>query len=309
MERISVKALLATVVLALSVGLPAYAQQLSVGTGGPKGTYATQFQEMQKACGNELPLVPVASSGAVENLERLINNEINMGYVQSDLLFRRARIQDLSNIKTLLAMHTEQIHFVARNEVRKSGGVMGIGGDKWQLRSIDQLAGLKVAAAGGSVETAKQIKTDSDIGYTIVEAASADFALNLLREGKVDAALLVGGAPLGNLRSLGQEYTLLSVPQGVYEKIKGAYKPARVTYSQMGAQGVQTVAIDALLVTREYKTPRMVEALGRFRQCVLSKIEEIKETTGTHSSWQTVDPDNKGRWAWYELPGGAKAKK
>lgn len=280
----------------------ANAQQLKVSTGTAKGTYATELREMQSLCGQEVALVGVESSGAVENLDRLINNEVNMAFVQSDLLYRRARVQDLGAIKTLLALHKEQLHFIVRSETLKKGGVLGVGGTEYRLQSVEQLAGLRLAAGGGAVETAKQFRTDSEINFTLIEAKDADDALSRLATKQVDAALLVGGAPLGNVKALGAGYALLSVPPAIAERVKGAYKPARVTYSNMAAQGVATLSIDALLVTREYKTPKMASALGRFRQCVLSKIDELKETTGTHPAWQTVDPTNHGTWNWYELP-------
>lgn len=280
----------------------ANAQVLKVGTGSAKGTYHAQFSEMKQFCGTELALSPVVSSGAVENLDNLIGNKVNMGFVQSDLLHRKARTDDLSNIKTLVALHPEQLHFVVRNEVRKAGGTLGFGAKEYTLTAIEQLAGLRLAAGGGAIETAKQVKTDSDIGYLIVEVGSSDDALKALSEKKVDAALLVGGQPLGNLSGLGREYSLLAVSAATAEKLKGVYKGARVSYPKMNAAGVPTLAINALLVTRQYTTPAMVSALGRFRACVLSKLDEIKETTGTHPAWQGVSADNKGNWPYYDLP-------
>jgi hypothetical protein len=70
----------------------------------------------------------------------------------------------------------------------------------------------------------------------------------------------------------------------------------------MNASGVATVATDALFVTREYKTPKMIATLAKFRTCAVEKIEEMKETTGTHPAWQKVDTANKGKWAYYDLP-------
>lgn len=284
------------------------AQQLKVSTGTKAGTYSAELREMQQVCGQEIALVGVESTGAVENLERLLNNEVNMAFVQSDLLYRRARSQDLGAVKTLLALHREQVHYVARRDakVEVESGSWFKPNEKRELKYVEQLGNLKVAAGGGALETARQIKTDSDIAYQITEAKDSDDALAKLLAGHVAAAVLVGGQPLGNLKKLGTEYTILTFTPATLDKIKGAYRPDRVTYTAMNVQGVQTVSIDALLVTREYKTERMVSSLGRFRNCVLTKIDELKETTGTHPAWQTVDPANKGRWNWYELPVAAK---
>lgn len=296
----------ATIAIAALLACTAQAQQLKVATGTKAGTYSQELREMQQFCGQDVAMVPVETTGAVENLELLTNNKVNMAFVQSDLLYRRARTQDLGNVKTLLALHREQIHFIARRDtkVEVDSGSWFKPNEKRQLLYVEQLAGLSVAAGGGALETARQIKTDSDVGYAVVEAKDSDDALARLIAKQVAAALLVGGQPLGNLGKLGPEYTVLTFTPATLEKIKGAYKPDRVSYSKMNVQGVQTVSIDALLVTREYTTERMTTALGKFRQCVLSKVGEIKETTDTHPAWQTVDPTNRGRWNWYTLPGG-----
>lgn len=73
--------------------------------------------------------------------------------------------------------------------------------------------------------------------------------------------------------------------------------------------GVNTVATDALFVTREYKTPKFVEALAKFRGCLLANLDDLKEATGMHPKWQAVDAANKGKWPYYELPAVVAAKK
>ncbi len=88
------------------------------------------------------------------------------------------------------------------------------------------------------------------------------------------------------------------------KKLDKAYKPIRLReYTNMGAggRGIQTVTTDALLVTREYKSPQMQNAMKKFRECLSSNVEMIKETLNTHPSWQYVDVQNKGVWSWYEL--------
>jgi hypothetical protein len=83
------------------------------------------------------------------------------------------------------------------------------------------------------------------------------------------------------------------------------YRPAVLNYQSMGARGIPSVATEALFVTREYKTARMIEALSKFRSCVNTELDQLKETTGTHPKWQAVEAGNKGKWAWYELPTAA----
>lgn len=280
------------------------AQQLQVSTGPAKGsTYTDMFATMGKYCGNRVALVAMPSAGSVENLDRLTANVSNAAFVQSDMLFMRGMTEDLGGIKTLLALHPETVHFVApQRSGLKSGGVMGVGGQEVVIQDIGQLTGLKVGAAGGSVVTAKVVKLQSDIGYALTEYADTAALLKALAAGEINAAVMVGGAPLGSVASLPAGYKLLAVPPAVAEKLKNVYRPIRANYRNLGAAGVPTISTDALLVARAYKTPKMIEALAAFRQCVVANLDEIKETTGTHPAWQGVIADNRGLWPYYELP-------
>jgi TRAP transporter TAXI family solute receptor len=286
---------------------PAAAQAtLKVATGSPKGTYAAMFREIYQVCGNEVGMVEVASTGSQENINQLVGNQVNAAFVQSDVLYLRARTEELGNVKTLMALHPEQVHFVARADA-KVGGKMGFGGEA--LTSVVQLAGLKVGAAGGSGVTSQVIRLQTEIPYSTVLFDKDDEVEAALKAGKIDAAIFVGGAPLGRVAALGVDFRLLSIPAAAVEKLKGVYKAARLNYPKMGAAGVTTVQTDALFVTREYKTEKMTTSLARFRACALAKVDELKETTGTHPAWQAVDTANRGKWPWYELPAAAVAKK
>lgn len=294
-------------VIALFLGvvlgpLVAYGQTINVATGSPKGTYASMFKELTNACGPAVPMVETPSTGSMDNLNMLVGNQVNAAFVQSDVLYLRARTEELGNVKTLLALHSEAVHIVAlADSGMKSGGVMGIGGDKVVFSDLSQLGGQRVGAAGGSTITAQVIRLQSEIPFNVVAFDTNDAALAALVKREVQAVILVGGAPLGSVAGLDRNYKLLSISPAVQEKLKGVYRTTRLNYPKMAAAGVPTVATDALFVTREYKTERMTSSLKAFRQCALSKLDELKETTGTHPAWQGVDANNKGKWAWYDL--------
>lgn len=283
------------------------AQTLRVATGGAKGTYSQMSKELSNACGTEVPLVEVNSTGSMENVSNLVGNQVNAAFVQSDVLYLRARTEELGNVKTLLALHSEQVHIVTRaTSGLKTGGVMGVGGSAVNFTDLSSLAGYKVGAAGGSVVTAQVIRLQSEIPFNVVPFETNDAVLAAVKSGAVEAGLFVGGSPMPLIAALGPDLKLLPISGAVVERLKGVYKPARLNYPKMGAAGVTTVSTDALFVTREYKTEKMTSSLARFRACALAKLDDLKETTGTHPAWQGVDPANKGKWAWYELPSGSK---
>jgi TRAP-type uncharacterized transport system substrate-binding protein len=293
---------LSVLILASTLSLAAHAQ-FRVATGAADGTYSAMFKQLAKMCGNEVGMVEVNSSGSNENVDLLVGNQVNAAFVQSDVLFFRARTEELGNVKTLLALHPEEVHFLTTAVSKeKTGGVMGFGGKTVQMNTIADLAGRRVAASGGSFTTAQVVRLQSEINATIVQMADMKQMLAALAAGDIQAIVAVGGSPLPSLAALGPDFKLLGVPEAVQTKLKGVYRPARVSYSKMGAAGVSTVATDALFVSREYKTPRMIEQLSKFRRCAEAAIPELKETIGTHPKWQAVDTNNKGKWAYYDLP-------
>jgi TRAP-type uncharacterized transport system substrate-binding protein len=300
--------ILAIAVVALTATTLTQAQSLKVATGGPKGTYSTMFKELNNACASDVPLIEINSSGSNDNIALLTGNQVNGAFTQTDVLYFRARTEELGNVKTLLTLHPEEIHLLARTDSGlKAGGMLGVGGRAVVFNDINGLRGHKVGAAGGAFTTAQVIRLQTEIPFLVEQFASNADVLAALSNGRVQAALMVGGAPYGEVVALGGDFKLLPIPESVAAKLKGVYRTARLSYPKMGAAGVPTVATDALFVTREYKTPKMVRSLARFRTCAFQAIDELKETTGTHAKWQAVDVNNKGKWAWYELPAEAPA--
>ncbi len=291
-----------TALILTAAATTASAQQLQVATGSAVGTYSTMFKQLSGRCGNAVALVEINSTGSQDNMERLVGNQVNAAFVQSDVLYLRARTEDLSNIKTLIALHPEQVHLLARaSSGIKTGGTMGIGAKEVVFNDLRDLAGRRVGAAGGSTVTAQVVRLQSEVPFNVVPLASEAAVRKALDDGVIDAGLFVGGAPLPFIAALGAEYKLLSIAPATVEKLKGVYRPARLNYSKMGAAGVATVSTDALFVTRQYKTQRMTDGLAKLRQCAFAELDDLKETTGTHPAWQAIEAGNKGKWAWYDL--------
>jgi TRAP-type uncharacterized transport system substrate-binding protein len=292
---------LLAIITALSMSVQS--QTLKVATGSAKGTYAAMFKELTQVCGTEVVMIEVPSTGSMDNINQLVGNQVNAAFVQSDVLYLRAQTEELGNVKTLLSLHNEAVHIVAMaHSGVKEGGTMGIGAKEVVFDDLSSLANRRVGASGGSFVTAQVIRLQSQVPFNVTQYETNDLALKALLERQLDAVIMVGGAPLGSVAALSTAYKLLPIPTAMAERLKGVYRTARLNYPKMGAAGVPTVATDALFVTREYKTAKMTDALAKFRACALTKVEELKETTGTHPAWQAVDVANKGKWPWYDLP-------
>lgn len=294
---------LALLIAALALMVSAQAQSLKVSTGGSAGSYSRMFKELSNVCVNEIQLVEMNSSGSMQNIDRITGNEANAAFVQTDVLFFRGRTEDLSNIKTLVTMHPEEVHVVALTDSKqKEGGTLGFGAKAVQLNSVTDLANRVVAAGGGSYITAQVIRLQTEIPFQVVEAKNSADALAMVTSGQASAAILVGGAPLGDLTPLGREYKLLNFSEATMGKLKNVYKPAKLNYSKMTAStGVQTIATDAVWVTREYKTPKFIGGLSKLRTCINKNVPVLAEEIGMHPAWSKVKVGEQSKWPMLDL--------
>jgi TRAP-type uncharacterized transport system substrate-binding protein len=297
---------LAIIVAMLAVSVSAMAQaQLKVSTGGPTGTYSRMFKEFAGVCKDQIMQIEAPSKGSVENMDRLLGNEVNAAIVQTDVLFFRARNEDLSGVKTLFALFPEEVHIITASvSPILEGGTIGFGKKPAQFNKVEDLAGRAVAAWGGSIVTAQVIRLQSEINFTVTEVADFKAAKAALDAGTVAAIVMVGGQPMADVQTLTNAYKLLPFSEATIGKLKSVYVPAKLNYSGMGqgGSGVQSIATESLFVTRAYKTEKYVQSLGALRACFKANLPDLQETVGMHKKWAAVNADNTGKWSFYDLP-------
>jgi TRAP-type uncharacterized transport system substrate-binding protein len=295
---------------ALSVlAVASQAQQVRVATGSGKGTYHALFANIADKCGEKMAMVEVPSSGSLENLDLLTGKQVGAAFMQTDALFASAQGRDLGNIKTLVAFNPESVHVVAlSNSGMKTGGTLGFGAKDVVFNAAEDLAGYKVAAAGGSMITAQLIKLQGQLNWTVVPVSDADAAIAAVKSGAVQAAVLVGGQPLGNVKALGAGFKLLGFRNQTVELLKTVYVPSKLSYPKLANGAVSSIATEALLVTRTYNTSEKIATLAAFRKCIQDNVPEWQDADGAHPAWAQVDVNNHGKWAWYDLPAPAVAK-
>lgn len=286
MNRFFFLALLA-LTLMLIAPFAAFAD-LAVSTGGEKGTYHAMFKSIQAVCGDKVPLTEQLSSGSDENLDRLVQNQATLAIVQTDALQFQAmndpRVSD-ERIRTLVVLHPEEVHIIVKANLSVGGNMIGWGGRAPQ--TLQDLQGKKVGVWGGSHTTVMVMNTQGQLGMNVMRFNDAKAALEAFAKDAVDALIAVGGQPLGFVADLDQRFRLLSV--GDTAKFS-FYVPAKLNYRKLNAQGVPTIAAQALLVTRNLKTPEKRAELLALRKCILANLGEFQEGSGHHPKWQDVDP-------------------
>lgn len=280
---------------------------LVVSTGSPEGTYSKMFKSIMAQCRERVPLAEKNSSGADENIDNLINKQADLAFVQTDTLqfvaMNDARASE-AKIRTLVPLHAEEVHVIAlANTTKQVGGksIIGfnVGGEKVALKSLQDMAGLKVGAWGGSYTTARAISYLGGVKYDIVRYDDGKSARAALDKGEIQAIIAVGGQPLGFMKDLNANYRLLEVDAALATKVK-AYSPTRISYRNVNAAGVPTVAARAYLVTNNYATAARKAKISALKACIVENIDEFKEGTGHHPKWSDVDINADTVWTLYE---------
>lgn len=275
----------------------AHAQEgLVISTGGEGGTYNKFFNEMLKVC-QAPPLNEwrgkdsKPSSGSVVNLDNLLSNQANVAFMQMDVLYAKRFIDDVTdadNLKTLMVLYPESVHIVAKNNNF--------------INSFSSLGNKKVGAWGGSIVTARVLFAKTNTRpYQLREYPDKDTAMKAFWNDKdsLDAVIAVGGQPLAWVKDLNpQQYKLVPFDRtdpGVFE----VYRQSTLNYGNLGG-AVKSISIDSSLVTRDYKSKQKVQDLTGFRKCIVENLDTLRETTGNHPMWEKVDPNDKGKWPYYE---------
>lgn len=277
-----------------------------VSSGGTSGTYYRLMKEFDDASPGVI--INTASDGSLTNIDRIMDNQAELGITQFDALYFRALKETnlKERIRILAVLHPEEIHFIAKSAPRTEGGIgafginTGINAKTVYLNSIDDLRGRKIGLWGGAVITEQVIATIGLTGWSPVEFPDQETALEALKNDQVDAVMAVGGQPLGWVSELPRDYKLLGVPDLLAARLAPVYDKTTLTYRNLGQNGVQTLAVKAMLITRNYTSKTKHDQLQAIHDKLVAAVDDIRETRGTHPKWQEIDPAaTTDKWPMY----------
>ena len=166
---------------------------LSFGTGGDTGTYYAFGGVLSSYVSNNtgVTMTALTSGGSQANIEDLSGDNVQLAFVQSDVMsyaYNGERLFDapVAGFSVVAALYMEQAQIVTTNP---------------DIKSVADLAGKKVSiGASGSgvyfnaVDILGAYGIDADSGISPVYQSFGDSAESL-KDGKIDAAFIVAGAP------------------------------------------------------------------------------------------------------------------
>lgn len=280
----------------------------TVADASSSGTYAKMLSEIVQHCPSDvLHIVEVKSDGgAPENLDALANNKVRAAFLHSDVYFANAQSDPMTygSLQVLVALYPEQIHVLALRQSKTSKKGMSFG--KQEFNSLADARDFVVGAAGGGVFTAKILSGQGNGGFRVTSYTNGAAVIAALNSGEIAAAIFVGAQPLPNLEKLDKTmYKLIPIGETISGSVSGVYRPATVNYPGLTNGPVKTMAPTAVLLTRKYNTPAMVDAQRTFRRCFEQHLDELKDTGS--SNWGAVDLSLRiPNMTYYEIPAAVK---
>ena len=195
---------------------------------------------------DELRVLPIVGKGAMQSVKDVMFlRGVDMGITQANVLKHFAATGELgpnfqNEIVYVAKLFNEEIHVLARRDIPDIAALSG--------KSVS----LGVEGSGGAI-TGRLLFEALGIDIEPLHLADAD-AIAKLKEGKIDAAVVIAGkpAPLTARLHGGDGLRLLSVPYP--PALEDSYYPASLThddYPELIAEGesIDTVSVCAVLIS------------------------------------------------------------
>lgn len=168
------------------------ASALTFGTGGESGTYYGFGGVLSQyvSSNSDVSVTAVTSDGSKANVEDLASGDVQIAFVQSDVMsyaYNGERLFDkaVTGFSVVAALYTEQVQIVTTNSA---------------IKTVEDLKGktVSIGAAGSGVYfNAIDVLQAYGLTEQDINAKYQSFgdSADSLKDGKIDAAFIVAGAP------------------------------------------------------------------------------------------------------------------
>ncbi|MCX7026639.1 MAG: TAXI family TRAP transporter solute-binding subunit [Spirochaetes bacterium] len=266
---------------------------LTIATGGTAGTYFPLGGAMAEIWNKNIPKMnanATATGASAANVAMLAKGEVDVIFTQNDIAYYALNDLEIlkgkgtKDIRGLACLYNETVQVVA---LADSG-----------IKSVSDLKGKRVgvgAAGSGTVLNAQQVLEAAGISFSDIKVQYLSFAecASNLKDGNIDAAFNVAGAPTGAIQDLGasKKIQIVAIDGDVAKKPMAKYsfytiqKIPSGTYIGQSAD-VTTVAVKSMLAvsskldaTLVYDLLKTMFANGE-RLAASHKISDFIQSTG-----------------------------
>jgi TRAP transporter TAXI family solute receptor len=227
-----------------------------------------------------------ASEGSIANVLAVNSGSVSSGIAQADVValavsgqgpFRKSG--PAKQVRVIATLYGEDVHLVAAKNAK--------------IKSVADLKGKRVSLStetSGTIVTARAVLS----AYRLTEKSivpnydSAEKAIELLSDGKLDALFFVGGTPVNLIEQMIDEGVAVLVPiDGDGRKRLLSREPYLTAHTipggtYAGAPAVETVGVDALWITDVPQPDNLIYGIARALFNPLNRAAIESRKVGTH---------------------------
>ncbi len=254
---------------------------MTMGTGSPTGTYFAYGGVLGQYITNNTTttVTPVSTGGSKDNIQGIDVGDYQLGTVQSDVMHYAwagtrsfEKEGKIDTFRTVAGLYAEAVQLITTNP---------------NINSVADLAGKKVsigAAGSGVYFNAIDILSAAGLDLDDIDEQYLNFdqSADSLKDGKVDAAFIVAGAPTPAVTELcmtNANAKIVPIDGDIAQKLMkdntfySVYKIPANTYANQTAE-VSTVTVKATLIVSAAADENDVYELTK---AIFDNIEAIKK--------------------------------
>ena len=257
------------------------ATSMAMGTGSPTGTYYADGGIVGQYIGNNagISVNAVSTGGSKDNIQGIDSGDYQLGTVQSDVMHyawngTRSFEEDgkLESFRTVAGLYAEAVQLVTVNP---------------DIKSVSDLKGKKVSiGAPGSGVYFNAIDVLGAAGLTEKDIKpqyqNFDESADALKDGKIDAAFIVAGAPtpaITELSMTNDNVRIVPIDGDIADKLMkdntfySVYKIPAETYKNQSEE-ITTVTVKATLIV---SADASEEDVYNLTAAIFDNIEDISK--------------------------------
>jgi ABC-type amino acid transport substrate-binding protein len=276
---------------------------------GPRGkVYEKLFADMRQVCGAEVALCAVPSEGGLQNLTLLSSSQADVGLAQLDTWETLKDGDDnVRQLQVVMPLHSNLLHVISlragsRVDVSTVMGKPVPGtGRLVQVRTYDDLRGLRVAAVGSAQLMGQTVARQLGLKIELQNADSDEQALEMLNAGKVQAVFTTVGWPSPFVGRLRDDTHALVRFEG---RAPPPYQLVKRNYQNLGALNHPFLAAPNLLLSPPYRvTGNYYKRVASLQRCLAKNLDTLQEGS-FHPGWKEVR-DARQSYGLLLFPGAA----
>ncbi len=251
---------------------------------GPSGkVYELVVRDIQAVCGTTVSVCSAPSEGGLKNVTMLSANEAELGLVQVDTLKEMSKgDENIRSLQAVMPLHANLLHIITASEgslvgAKEFRGIRVPGtGEVVVLRKFSQLKGMTIAAVGSAQLMGQTLERELGYGMKMVVADTDDKALEMLRNGQVQAVFTLGGWPLPSVSRLkgGAGVQLADFDLEPREP----YLTVKRNYQNLDAFNLTFLGVPNLLVSRPFKAGgAQANKVAALQSCIRRHLDDLQE--------------------------------